>query len=99
MKRWMPAVLAVAIVCAVTAPVSHAQEDAEAKYQALLTAAKANPEAADWQALRFAYADRPSFSPFPDHKSRRMVSGEWRHAIRDRPLAIRPFARMMSGCC
>lgn len=36
--------------------------DIEATYQALLTAAKANPDAADWQALRFAYAELPSFS-------------------------------------
>ena len=38
-----------------------ATDDAEAHYQSLLTAAKANPDTADWQALRFAYADRPGY--------------------------------------
>jgi hypothetical protein len=56
MKRLMLA-LAAAILCAVAPPAADAQ-DAEAKYQALLAAAKADPAAADWQALRFAYADR-----------------------------------------
>jgi Domain of unknown function (DUF4919) len=60
--------------------------DAEAKYQALLAAAKANPQAADWQALRFAYADRPSFSPFPDHKNRKAIdaavkAGDWQEML------------------
>lgn len=36
-------------------------EDAEAHYQALLTAAKAGTAPVDWQALRFAYADRPTY--------------------------------------
>lgn len=37
--------------------------DAEARYQAMLAAAKADPTTADYRALRFAYADRPAFSP------------------------------------
>jgi hypothetical protein len=65
MKRLMAALLTVAIL----SPAAVAAEDApdaeaEAKYQAMLTAAKADPAATDWQALRFAYADRPSFSLF-----------------------------------
>jgi hypothetical protein len=61
-------------------------QDTEAKYQALLAAAKADPAATDWQALRFAYADRPSFSPFPDHKGRKaieaaMKAGNWQEVL------------------
>ncbi len=41
-----------------------APADAEARYQALLADAKAGDKPVDWQALRFAYADRPSFSVF-----------------------------------
>jgi hypothetical protein len=63
MKRLMLALLAAAILQAVAAWADDGA-DAEAKYQAMLAAAKADPAAADWQALRFAYADRPSFSPF-----------------------------------
>lgn len=37
--------------------------DPEARYQAMLAAAKANPAATDWQALRFAFAERPANSP------------------------------------
>jgi hypothetical protein len=36
-----------------------AAEDSEARYQSLVAAAKADPRSADWQALRFAYGDRP----------------------------------------
>src|SRR5262249_57195281 len=57
------ALLAVAIVEA-SAPRAADAQDAEAKYQTMLAAAKANPAATDWQALRSAYADRPSFSPY-----------------------------------
>jgi hypothetical protein len=48
-------------------------QDAEAKYQAMLAAAKANPDATDWQALRFAYADRPSFSLFAADNGRKAM--------------------------
>lgn len=40
-----------------------AADDAIARYQALVKAASANPQSADWQALRFAYADTPDFDP------------------------------------
>ena len=63
MKRLVLVLLAVAMLQMVAAPAADAQ-DAEAKYQAMLAAAKADPAGTDWQALRFAYADRPSFSPY-----------------------------------
>jgi len=43
-----------------------ATPDPEARYQSLLAAAKAGDQSVDWQALRFAYADRPSFNVFRD---------------------------------
>ncbi len=55
-----------ALLFAVSTFSTHAAEpDPEARYQALLAAAKAS-QTVDWQALRFAYADRPSFSVFGD---------------------------------
>jgi hypothetical protein len=98
MKRLVLAVLATTLLQAAASRVVDAQDagansstaaeapGAEAKYQALLAAAKANPEVADWQALRFAYADRPSFSPFPDLKSRKAIdaavkAGDWQGVL------------------
>ena len=53
--------LALMIVCA--APSARAADTGpEARYQTLLAAAKAGGPGVDWQALRFAYADRPGFS-------------------------------------
>ena len=46
-------------------------QEAEARYQRMLAAAKANPAATDWQALRFAYADRASF--FAANEGRRGI--------------------------
>ena len=49
------------------AATAHAAEpDPEARFQALLASARAGGQAVDWQALRFAYADRPTFSVFGD---------------------------------
>jgi len=59
MKRLMLALLAAAFPQLAAARAAEAP-DAEAIYQAMLAAAKANPAATDWQ-LRFAHADRPSF--------------------------------------
>lgn len=62
MKRWIaPGLAAMAAIMALATPTARAETDAETTYQTLLAQAKANPAAADWQALRFAYADRPSF--------------------------------------
>jgi hypothetical protein len=72
MKRLVLALLAVALSHAAAAWADDAR-DAEAKYQAMLAAAKANPAATDWQALRFAYADRPSFSPFVTNEGRKAM--------------------------
>jgi hypothetical protein len=54
-------------------PLACAQGDPEAAYQALLAQAKANPGAADWQALRFAYAARPSFQVFAQSAAKRSM--------------------------
>lgn len=43
-----------------------ADPDPESRYQALLASAKARALGVDWQALRFAYADRPTFNVFND---------------------------------
>jgi hypothetical protein len=72
MKRLMVALLTVAILSPVAVQAEDAP-DAEAKYQAMLTAAKADPAATDWQALRFAYADRPSFSLFAVDAGRKAI--------------------------
>ena len=46
-----------------TFPASLAAEDAAARYQALVAAAKRSDQPVDWQALRFAYAETPDFDP------------------------------------
>lgn len=53
--------LALIIVCA-RPSAGAADTGPEAHYQTLLAAAKAGGPGVDWQALRFAYADRPDFS-------------------------------------
>jgi len=55
------------LACLLLIPLSEASaNDAEDKYRALLTAAQANPAAADWQALRFAYSETPAFDVATD---------------------------------
>jgi len=73
MTRLMFALLAAAILLPVAVRAADDAPDAEAKYQALLAAAKASPAATDWQALRFAYADRPSFSLFAVNDGRKAI--------------------------
>ncbi len=51
-------VLAASALCG---SLQSAPNDADARYQAMVTAAKADQKVADWQALRFAFADRPGF--------------------------------------
>lgn len=55
--------LLVSAILAVTAcgAVQAAPNDSDARYQTMVAAAKADPNATDWQALRFAFADRPGF--------------------------------------
>jgi tetratricopeptide (TPR) repeat protein len=72
MKQLMLTLLAAAILQPVAAWADDGQ-DAEVKYQAMLAAAKADPAATDWQALRFAYADRPSFSLFAANDGRKAI--------------------------
>ena len=56
-----------ALLLAASAFSGHAAgADPEARFQALLATAKAGDQPVDWQALRFAYADRPGFSVFGD---------------------------------
>ena len=45
----------------------------EAAYQALLAQAKSDPASIDWQALRFAYAARPGFTPFAQSAAKRTM--------------------------
>lgn len=49
----------------------HPPDDPEADYQALLAQAKAHAPNVDWQALRIAYAQRPSFQVFSQSAARR----------------------------
>jgi len=57
MSKFAWIVLVAALCGAAQAPPS----DPDARYQAMVTAAKADPTVVDWQALRFAFADRPGF--------------------------------------
>lgn len=58
--------LSLLALLAAAAPALAAEGDAEARYQALLAVAEAGDRPVDWQALRFAYADRPSFNVADD---------------------------------
>jgi hypothetical protein len=87
MNRLMPALATAFVLLAapILTPAAAWAADAtntEAKYQAMLAAAKANPAATDWRALRFAYADRPSFSLFVTNEGRKAIhvalaAGDW----------------------
>jgi len=59
MLRFLLAPLLLSLGFAVSAQAANISP--EAKYQALLAAAKAGTGPVDWQALRFAYAERPNF--------------------------------------
>lgn len=48
-------------------------DDPEARYQALLAAAKASAPNADWSALRLAFADRPGFKAFAQSDAKRQM--------------------------
>ena len=58
MTRFLISVLLAIASCGV---VEAAPNDVDASYQSMVTAAKADPQAANWQALRFAFADQPGF--------------------------------------
>ena len=58
--RLLPILLAAALSASIASAAAPAQ-DPEARYQALLTAAKANAPNVDWAELRLAYASRPGF--------------------------------------
>jgi hypothetical protein len=72
MKQLMLALLAAAVIQPVATRADD-EPDAEAKYQTMLEAARSDPAATDWQALRFAYADRPSFSPVAANDGRKAM--------------------------
>jgi hypothetical protein len=55
------------------APSAPAAPDPDAAYQALLAKAQADPDAADWQAVRFAYAARPAFHVFAQSAAKRTM--------------------------
>ena len=66
MRVWTTLLLAAAVLAG---PALARADDPEAHYQALLTqatAAKPGDPSVDWAALRFAYADRPSFNVMGD---------------------------------
>ena len=71
MKRFLFVVLAWAAFQPVVALA--ADPDPEANYQNLLAAAKSGTGPVDWQALRFAYADRPNYVPDADGDDRRAM--------------------------
>jgi hypothetical protein len=48
-------------------------DDPEARYQALLTTAKASAPNADWSALRVAFAERPGFRAFAQTDAKRQM--------------------------
>ena len=65
MLKRLPFAVALALILTVAAP-THAAPDpkVEARYAQALAAAKAGPpDAVDWQAFRFAYADSAEFDP------------------------------------
>jgi hypothetical protein len=61
------AALGVALALAMTAG-ARAADDPESRYQALVAAAKAGDKTVDWQALRFAFVDRPVYTGAPDYE-------------------------------
>jgi len=81
------------LVCAF--PAALAAEDATARYQALAAAAKQNPETADWQALRFAYAETPDFDPLGavtrDRRSKMFAA----YAAKDYATALAEATRVL----
>jgi hypothetical protein len=52
--------------CGAVLAAAAAAETPEARYQAMLTAAQAGDRPVDWQALRFAFADRPGAKALDD---------------------------------
>lgn len=64
-RRGRRLLLSALVFIALNLPAHAGEVDPEARYQTLLAAAKAG-QPVDWLALRFAYADRPTFSVFGD---------------------------------
>lgn len=65
--------LALAATLAASANADVAPQDPEARYQALLAAAKAKAPDVDWGELRAAYAARPGFRVFVQSAARRQM--------------------------
>ena len=72
MRRLAPLAIAVSLVVA-NASAAVITQDAEGRYQALLAAAKATAPNVDWDQLRHAYAERPSFQVFAQSAARRQM--------------------------
>jgi hypothetical protein len=72
MRRLAPLALIFSLAVA-AANAAVVTPDAEGRYQALLTAAKAAAPKVDWGQLRHAYAERPSFQVFPTSAARRQM--------------------------
>lgn len=90
MKRFLVTAMALAAMQAM--PVQ-AQDDAEAHYQTLLAAAKSGDAPVDWQALRFAYADRKDFDGQFDSPDRRAMFDA--AARRDWPASLAAANRVL----
>ncbi len=69
-----PALFAIVVLAALACgPLPSEADDTETAYQALLAQAKTDPPGFDWQALRFAYAARPSFQVFAQSAAKRTM--------------------------
>ncbi len=85
--RLTPVLLLICVAGCAAAPVQapHAGDDGRS-YRHMLDAALANPAAADWSALRQAYADSPAYDPFAGLKPgapnamAAMGRGDWQGA-------------------
>jgi len=73
--RALALVLGLTLASAAARADPHAPADPEARYQALLAAAKAAAPNADWAQLRIAYAERPSFKAFAQSGAKRQMFG------------------------
>jgi hypothetical protein len=72
--RLSPSLFAAAVLgLASAAGAAVVAQDAEARYQTLLAAAKAKAPNVDWAELRLAYADRPGFQVISQSSARRQM--------------------------
>jgi hypothetical protein len=85
--------LALFLICAF--PSAVAAEDAAARYQALVAAARQGNQPVDWQALRFAYAATPDFDPLGAVTHRRREKMFAAYAAGDDKTALAEATRIL----